>query len=148
MNTTIKIEGIAELKRALGKLPKSLQAAGEKSALRGGAFLISKAAKSRAPVASGHLKKAIGISVKTVKGRTTARIGAKSDRKTVIRYGKEAISNPANYSHLVEYGNATTPARPFIRPAVESTKGAVINAMAAGFNRHLGKVINKIRSRK
>lgn len=148
MRGGIKIDGIKELERALGKLPKELINKAEKAALRGGAFLISKAAKAKAPVASGHLKKNIGISVKTVKGRTTARIGAKSDRQTVTRYGKQVISNPANYSHLVEYGSANQAARPFIRPAVETTKDEVLGAMSKSFNKHMGKVVRKIRSPK
>jgi len=148
MRGGIKIDGIKELERALGKLPKELINKAEKAALRGGAFLISKAAKAKAPVASGHLKKSIGINVKTVKGRTTARIGAKSDRKTIIRYGKEVVSNPANYAHLVEYGSARSTARPFIRPAVETTKDEVLGAMTKSFNNHLGKVVQKIRSPK
>jgi len=148
MRGGIKIDGIEELQRALGKLPKELINKAEKAAVRGGAFLISRAAKAKAPVASGHLKKAIGISVKTIKGKTTARIGAKSDRKTVTRYGKQVISNPANYAHLVEYGSANQPAKPFIRPAVETTKDEVLGAMTKSFNTHLGKVVSKIRSSK
>ena len=148
MRGAINIDGIQELQRALGKLPKELVNKAEKAALRGGAFLISKAAKAKAPVASGHLKKSIGINVRTVKGKTTARIGAKSDRKTVTRYGKQVISNPANYAHLIEYGTSSRAARPFIRPAIESSKDEVLGAMTKSFNANLGKVVSKIRSRK
>ena len=148
MRNAIHIDGINELQRALDKLPKELQDKAEKAAVRGGAFLISKSAKSKVSSVTGTLKKAIGISVRKVKGRVTGRVRAKSKEVTVTINGQTRVINPAKYASRVEYGTSRTAARPFIRTAIESTKGAVVSAMAQAYNKNLNKVITKIRSKK
>lgn len=148
MSGALRIDGIKELERALMKLPKELRDKSEKAALRGGAFLISKAAKSKVPVGRGFLKKAIGITVRKSKGNLTGRVRAKSKKTTITVNGKPKVINPAKYASLVEYGTSRTAARPFIRPAVEQSKDEVVSSMAEAFNKNLSKVVAKIRSRK
>ena len=59
----------------------------------------------------------------------------------------EAFQIPSSYSHLVEYGTSHSAAKPFIRPAVDSTQGEVVGAMAAGLDTHLTKVVRKLKTR-
>lgn len=142
----MKLTGTKEIAKALGKLPKELQRSAESAVLREGAKPIAKAAKSRVPVASGLLKKSIGSRVRTIKGETSARIGPRTGMKqTVTRNGRQVISDPNKYSHLVEFGTSKTAAQPFIRPAVDSAGGEVIEAMAKGYEKHLTKVVAKLR---
>lgn len=148
MRSAIHLDGIRELQRALDKLPRELQDKAEKAAVRGGAFLISKSAKSKVSSLTGTLKKAIGITVRKVKGRVTGRVRAKSKKVSVTVNGQTRIVNPAKYASLVEYGTSRTAARPFIRTAIEATKGSVVSAMAESYNKNLGKAVARIRSRK
>jgi HK97 gp10 family phage protein len=70
--------------------------------------------------------------------------------KMVTRKGrtKPEKANPVKYANLVEYGTSRSPAKPFIRPAIESSQGAIIEGMANGYAKGMDKVIKKIRSRK
>ena len=91
--------------------------------------------------------KSIGTTVrKTRKGQTTARVGARTGFKTTVtRNGKPVIADPVKYAHLVEYGTTHSAAKPFIRPAIESTQDQVMGAMATGYDKHLTKVVARIR---
>jgi len=143
------IEGVKEMNRAINRLAPELQKSAEVAVLRAGAKPILKKAKQNVTVGdSGLLKKSLGIGVRKVKGRTTARIGPRTGfAKVVTRNGKEVRSDPNKYSHLVEFGTSHSAAKPFIRPAEESAKGEVIDAMAQGYNKHLIRVANRIRSK-
>ena len=149
---TLKIKGIEDMAKCLNQLPGKLKATGEKSALRAGGAPIRKAAKQFAKSSkdTGLLIKSIGLNVKTVKGITSVRVGPrKGFRQTVQckdkRTGKtrEEIANPANYGHLVEYGTSHSPAKPFIRPAVDSAQSEILPAMAKGLEKHLARAAQK-----
>lgn len=152
MNGT-KITGAREIRDALRKLPKELQRAAEKAVLRAGAQPIAKAAKARAPKDSGLLKKSIGLRVATVKGETSARVGPRTGMKRQVTRkrpnGKTytEMADPNNYSHLVELGSSRAPAKPFIRPAVDAAASDTLAAMATGYEKHLTKVVAKLRKR-
>jgi HK97 gp10 family phage protein len=149
MSGTISVTGIGSLQRALNRLPDELQKGGESAALRGGAKPITKAARAKAPQDSGQLRKSIGYNVKTIKGKRTARVGARKGWKAeVTRNGRTVTADPSKYIHLVELGTSHSAAQPFIRPAVESTRGEVINAMADGLDKYIGRAIKRIRSKR
>jgi len=140
--------GVRDLSRALDRLPDELKRSAENAVLRAGAKPILGAARSKVAKASGLLKKSLGVNVKKMKGDTTARVGPRKGRGGKVKRGnREVFQNPTKYSHLVEYGTSHSAAKPFIRPAVESTQGAVVGAMAAGLDKHLTKVVRKLKSK-
>jgi len=158
----LEFKGIRELARNLESLPDKLQKSAEKAVLRAGAVPIRRVAKAKAPVgtgpAKGLLKKSIGLSVKKVKGITSARVGPRSNpvslgikiaRKTKGKRRKgepyEAFKNPVYYSHLVEYGTAHSAAKPFIRPAVDQTQDEILSAMSTGLDKHLTRQVAKLK---
>jgi HK97 gp10 family phage protein len=150
--SAIALRGFSELEAALRKLPLELQNAAESSALRAGAGPIRKAAKGHLTKSkdSGLLSKSLGITVKkTRRGQKTARVGPRSGfRKVVSRKGrKPEIADPVKYAHLVEYGTSKSPAKSFIRPALESAAAESLTAMAAGYNKHLTRVVARLRKR-
>lgn len=149
---TIEIKGLESIIRRLNSLPENLKKSGEKAALRAGGAPIRKAAKRRAKSSkdTGLLLKSIGLNVKTVKGITSVRVGPRKGFRQIVqrtdkRTGKkyEVMSDPSNYGHLVEYGTSHSTAKPFIRPAVDETKGEVLAAMAAGLEKHLIRKLGK-----
>jgi len=147
--STIELKGTRELLNSINKLPFQLQKSAEVAVLRAGAKPINKAAKGKVPSDSGLLKKSLGINVAKVKGITSARVGARKGwRSEVVRNGKKVIADPSKYSHLVEYGTSHSSAKPFIRPAVESSQSQVLAAMAEGYDKYLDRVVKRIRSRK
>ena len=146
---SIKMTGMRELNRAFKRLPGELKKGGEKAVLRAGAKPINVAAKSRAPVGSGLLKKSIGTNVKKVDGEVTARVGPRSGwKKEVTRDGRQVVSDPNKYSHLVEFGTSHSAARPFIRPAVDSTRNQVVGAMAVGLDKYVARAVQRVKSRR
>ena len=145
----MKLQGTKELNRAITRLAPELQRAAESAVLRAGAKPITQAAKAKAPIGKGKhkglLKKSIGSNVKKVRGQTSARVGARTGWKVDEDGVKK---DPSKYSHLVEFGTSHSAAQPFIRPAVESTQSQVVGAMVDGYDKYLGRVVKRIRSRK
>lgn len=129
----VKIEGMEELDKALRRLPDRVQKRVLKTALRAGARVIVKDAKNRVPVDSGTLKK----SIKVVSGKSKK--GPQATARVFVTTGREAW-----YSHLIEFGTVKKAARPFLRPAFDSTQTEQIQAigkkLAAGIEKEADKV--------
>lgn len=145
MITQVKIEGVREISRRLEKLADNYVKRAEKAALKSGAGPILKSSKNYAQASrdTGLLTRSLGISVRKVGGNFTARVGARSGFRKVVE-GK--VKNPVKYSHLVELGTSRSAAKPFIRPAIESAKGEVLEAMAAGLDKFLTNECAKLKS--
>ena len=152
----IDIKGLNEIKRKLERLPDELSKKVEAMALRDAMKPTAKAAKQNAAAIkdTGLLSKSIGLNVRKMKksgpgkGTYSARVGPRSGFKTTVKRkgsNKETVANPAKYAHLVELGTSHSPAQPFIRKAVESTEGQMLNALAAGYDRGLANAIRKIK---
>jgi HK97 gp10 family phage protein len=142
MNASFKIAGIAEMLNTIDALADDLKA---------GARHIEKAAKSMATHSkrTGRLVESIGLSVRKNKGgpyrgKYTARVGARSGFATIVMEGgKPKRIDPVKYAHLVEFGTSKTPAQPFIRPAIESTKSTVMGTMATALDKHIARALKR-----
>ena len=134
----IKITGLAELDRALERFPLELQRKELAGAWRKAGKIMAEDAKDRAPVrvathegfgkasgehirAPGFLKASIRLTVRTINGIPTALIG---------------WSRAAFYGAFQEFGTSRQAAKPFMRPAFDSTAPAVIREFA--FHLRLG----------
>lgn len=92
---TVKIEGLAELDKLLKQLPAKIEGNIVRSGLNASARVIRDAARLKAPVEDGELKKSI-------------RVSSKIDRKTgTITARIVAGNNKAFYAHFIEYGTAS-----------------------------------------
>jgi len=145
----MKITGINDVAKALQALPDEIRRNGEAKTLRAGARPMVKTAKAKVSRESGTLRRAIGANVKKLRGVRTARIGARSGwgREVTVK-GQTQYRNPTQYSHLVEYGTAHSAPKPFIRPAVETTQGEVVQEMAKALDKHVTNAVRKLKSRK
>ena len=123
MSSIVKFEmkGLDELDRAVKKLPEKIQKRVLIGALRAGGRVIQKEAKARAPVKSGNLKR--NISVVAGKSKKSAPIGQVQAEVFV------ATTPKAWYSHLIEFGTKHISAKPFLRPAFDTTHQEVLNAI-------------------
>jgi HK97 gp10 family phage protein len=81
---------------------------------RAAAETIAEDAKGRVPVATGRLRDAIHV-----------------DRDGIGEYAVIAGDNQTFYGHIVEHGGAHTPAQPFLVPALEANRAAILKLAAS-----------------
>lgn len=105
---TWKITGLKEFEAKLKGLGPAVATKIGSDALLAGAKPVTKRMRAMVPVRSGNLKKSITSRAVKTNGSLLSRIiGFKSPG----RY----------YSHLVEFGTVHSSARPFVRPAIDTT---------------------------
>jgi len=139
-----QIEGLegtlAVLKSADAKVRKKIL---RKACNKAGGVLL-KRAKQLVPTKSKLLKKSLGRKVKVYpSGVAVAVVGPrKGFRQEVVRDGREVLSDPIRYAHLVEGGTRPhgyktrggrhpgAKARPFLKPSLDSTKSTVKKVIA------------------
>jgi HK97 gp10 family phage protein len=167
-NSTTQIAGLKELLAGLSALPFELGKNAIYAALGGAASVVRKEAQNRVPILSqsdpavqrgvrkpGTLKRAIRVSrskrnkgqnglyevivrVKPLKGRQV-----KAFKNTTGRAGRDNSDDPY-YWWWVEFGTSKMPARPFLRPAFETTKDQQLAAMRARMKAGLDRAARKI----
>lgn len=135
-------------------------------AVKAGAKIVQRAAKASAPKRkkSGALRSSIGVkAVKGKKGKTIAYavIGPRKSKVKLLQRGRKQIRViPRFYAHLVEKGTAAhslgdgrqhpgTAARPFLRPALDSTRSAAgaeaARVLAAEIEKEIAKAAGKVK---
>ena len=133
-----RIEGLADLARALREMPKDVRENALRAGLRAGAREIQKEAQARAPVATGRMRK--NVYIKRIRELVTSlsegwfvgvRMGPKRKKDKGTGKVTKDYSNDAWYWRFVEFGTRFAPARPFMRPAFEAKKEAAVAAIAA-----------------
>jgi len=126
-----RIQGAKELDRVLKRLPERVARNVLRGAVRKGAKVIEDEIRRRTPVgATGNLKASI-----------TQRGVRQVDKRTLTRQvgSFKGGKFKGYHAHLVEFGTVKMSARPFIRPAIDSTN---IEALAV-MGKELGKGIEK-----
>lgn len=137
----IKLEGKGELQQTILQLAKSVQADKVEPILMDAAKMVKNEIKTRVPVKTGALKKA--ITAKKMKRRDLYKPApaiAAIDRKK------------APHAHLVEYGSpgryakrgknkgryfGAMPARPFLRPAWDASRDRALNQIKDGLEKQI-----------
>ena len=118
-----KVSGFVELENALRKLPEAVAGAFLEQSLREAGQQMAESARRFAPRSDstrqgGHM--ADSIAIRKIKNDTTRGLEATSwvgpDRKHF-------------YGMFAEFGTVHETARPFLRPAFESEKGATIDRL-------------------
>ncbi len=136
MTLKFKITGGKELDQALKAIGPKFEKRIAKSAVRAGANVILKDARLRAPQRTGTLKKSL---------RVVARSKRVGDAvvSVVTRAGKKWTAKGMNawYAPKVEYGTKDTPARPFLRPALDTKAAEAIKAMSQMIQKKISALI-------
>ena len=116
----VTVIGDKELEVKLLAIGANVGAATQKAA-RAGAAVVRQAAKDRAPVRTGQLKKSIQtVSVKGTGGVADADVGP------TVFYGRFV-----ELGHAGPHGKGHVPAHPFLRPALDEHEKEVQDAAAA-----------------
>ena len=138
MTVTVKIEGLSELKAAIEQLPKATGKSVMRKVLLARAKPIAAAAKSYVPVESGELRDSIIASTRLSKRQ-------KRDAKETASYVEVyAGAGPLPHAHLVEFGNVHNQPQPYMRPAWDNHKGALLDAIKKDLWSEIQKAVDKL----
>lgn len=154
-NFRVKIEGLSDVRKAIASIPAEYRSIAEFQVIGSGAKVIAQKATELVPVGKGKdaglLKNSIGFNTKGRPGERQARIGPRSAAKVQVgvktkgkKKGDPIYKRANRYSHLVEYGSAHAPAKPFIQTAIAGAGPAVIDAMSRGMEKALVRISKKI----
>lgn len=123
--TSIKVEGLSEVRDALRQLPKATAKNVVRRVLKVRGKVIADAAIQRVPVLQGGLKKSIVVT-------TTL---TRSQRGQYKKEGPKDIDvfigpNSHPKAHMQEYGTSHAPAQPYMRPAWDESKAGIVQGLA------------------
>lgn len=155
MATTVEIQGAAELLRKLRQLPDRIGRNAGRRALRKGANVIRDAARNNAKrIDDPETRERIWENISVSGG------GSKRERKAggvMMRVGVLGGARPTrkdvdngqpggNTTHwrFVEFGPSEARAQPFMRPALNSSGTAALNAIVADMHVQIDKELKKI----
>lgn len=128
MATTVKIEGLRELEKALAELPKATGKNVLRRVLLKRGQPLADAMEAKAPddPATGgmDLKTSIGVSTKLSKRQAGLHRKMFKDDKASVEVFVGA--GPVPHAHLQEFGTINHGPQPFARPAWDSGKGPLL----------------------
>jgi HK97 gp10 family phage protein len=164
MNTfSIKVEGLAELQRALNQLPIEIAKKPLSAAVRKGAYLIRDEARVNAQKfrRTGTVERNITI-MKTrrpIPGQAEYAVGVRKGKKVAYvdnaynrrrkRVGKKYYSaGEAYYWRYLEFGTRYIERRSFLVPAFESKKVQAVEVIKTELAKAIERQVAKLRIRK
>ena len=129
---TAKLSGASEIGRVLDQLPRKLGEKALNAALRKGARVVLVAAKARAHKLTGDLRKNIRI-------RKLPRSAAGAGAHLVLELAPKGF-----YGLFHEFGTATVPAHPFMRPAFDENAEKAIAVIGAEAGRQVTVIATRL----
>jgi HK97 gp10 family phage protein len=131
---TVQVKGLAEIERRLRDLGPRIVRKVLLHACRRGAQKFAAAARAKAPVDTGELKRNITVKTKLDKAKGSAYgiVG--------VRYKKLGAQDPAVYAMFDEFGRADQAAQPFLRPAFDENKQQALEEFASDLKQEVAKV--------
>jgi HK97 gp10 family phage protein len=150
---TVRVEGLSELDRVLGELPKSvarntLRRVGIK-ALQPVAEAARKLAPDDPETGGYDLRNSITVGTRlsrrqTRLSRRAVRAGEADKHFAEVHAGP----GPLPQAHLQEFGTVNHPPQPFMRPAWDSNKGAVLETVTRDLGGEIDKAAKRVAARK
>lgn len=123
--TTVKIEGLKELDRALGQLPRATAKAALRQVLRDAAEPMARQARQSAPRDEYHLYESIDVSTRLSRRQ---RGQHREENQPTFQEMFVGTNNPAGVQQ--EFGNERHGAQPFMRPAWDAQKKPTLDRIA------------------
>ena len=138
MSVTVKIEGLSELKAAFEQLPKATGKSVMRKVLMGRAKSIATAAKALVAVESGELRDSITASTRLSKHQ-------RREAEETASYVEVYVgAGPLPHAHLVEFGSVNNQPQPYLRPAWDSAKGALLDNFKEDLWSEMEKAVGKL----
>jgi HK97 gp10 family phage protein len=152
-NFTVKIEGLAEIKRKLDKLPERIGKNAMRRSLRKGANVIRDAARNNAkriddPETSEQIWK--NISVQSGGAKRERRIGGVMMRVGVMGGARPTSGDNGtpggNTTHwrFIELGTSEVAAQPFLTPAGAENAGKALDAIVQDMPKQIDRELAKL----
>jgi HK97 gp10 family phage protein len=134
---TFKMEGLKELDRLLGELPKATGKNVLKRTLTRAAEPIRSMAERLAPKATGRLKRGIVVS-----STLSKRQRSQHQKKALVEVYVGA--EPLAQSTLQEFGTHNQPPQPFLRPAWDANKEAALEIIKGGLAQEIDRAVKRL----
>lgn len=131
----IKFEGVDDFRARVEVMGRHTEGIC-KYALYEGVGVITDAIKANTPVDTGDLKESVTVD------EMTATDGEVYTTVHFSGYDEKGVPNPIK-ARVINNGNSHVPAKPFVRHAVNSVKGAANAAMGAAFDRKINEYMNE-----
>jgi HK97 gp10 family phage protein len=154
-NFTVKIEGLAEIKRKLDKLPERIGRNAMRRSLRKGANVIRDAARNNAKrIDDEETREQIwkNISVQSGGRKRERQVGGVMMRVGVLggaRFKESAGDlpggNTTGYWRLVHFGTSQVAARPFLSSAASESAEKALQAIVSDMPKQIDKELSKLR---
>ena len=123
--TEITLSGDKALDRQFAALGDAARGEALLGALVSGALLMSNDAKAKAPVKTGNLRRSIHV----------------GDEASGPDWAECAVGTNVEYAPFVELGTSKMAARPFLRPAAESTRADVRREIVGALRAQLRRAV-------
>ena len=147
---TVKLEGFAELDRALDNLSKAAGKGVLRRSLKRAAEPTAKLAQSLAPVLTGKLQGSIIVGTK-LDGRQAKmhRKMFRDDRSSVEMFvGPSYLrGDGGRHGHLLEFGTVKMPPQPFMRPAWDQDKMQMLDRLGTELAEQIEKSVKRARAK-
>lgn len=167
---TVKVEGLRDLEKKLGELANSTSSATARNTIRRSIIEAAEPtallAKSLVRVKSGRLRDSIVVSSKLANpigqaeyaAAMRAGLGAASAvvaKRDALRAAKGSQGDVVAYvgagqlphAHLIEFGTFRAAAFPYMRPAWDATKNAVLDGVVIRLGQLVDKAIARVAAR-
>ena len=125
------LEGAKELDLVLKKLPNAVRGRVMRSAAMAGARVVRDTAKRTVPVEQGDLRDAIVARSERDAGRHEVKVKVGPTRRGF-------------YGLFLEFGTVRLPARPWLRPAWEASKGKALNRIGKALGPAIERAAKKL----
>lgn len=149
-DSQVRIEGLAELERALKALPVELAKKTLTGALLSGAKIVVDDAKARVPVLTGEVGRNIrAVPTRKTNYAATVQIGVRKLKKKVLARLRRRNPNASDpfYWRFLEFGTSKMRARPFLRPAFEARKVAAAQRVSDAIRERLEAIVAQVRAK-
>lgn len=134
----MKTEGFKELYEKLEQLPEKLAVKVLAKAARKAFKPVLEDARNMVPKDSGALRDSLRITVRKGRGDEPLRVGLRIGRAKGGNAGSDIP--PARRWHFIELGTAKLAPHPFLRPALDRNKAAIIEALKTEIAGHLANL--------
>ena len=147
--------GAKEIEALLKSLPEKVAEKVTTAALRAGAAVIARQArtniKSNPSIDSGLLLKSVTSRAKkrSKKGSKVVSVGIRRVKEQVKRKGRKGTSaaSPSRYAHFVEFGTKNMKAEPFMRTALQQKGAEAIAKITEFMGRGIAREAQKLAKR-
>lgn len=136
----LRLTGDEELFKLLSKLPDRVA----QRVLRGAPAAAAKLIRNEIRInARARFSRRSGDLVRAIKSRRASSEGDDLRAYVFIEHGSGAKYD-AFYWHFLEFGTVNTPAKPFVRPALDSSEGKAHQAMGDYVRKRFDKEVAKM----